>query len=184
MDLLLKDKVVLVTGSTRGIGKAIARTFLEEGSRVVITGLSGETTKRVESEFSKEFGDDRVLSYADDLTTENGIRNCVSAALSKFHRIDVLVANIGSGKGTTDWDVTNEEWSRMMDINFNGARKMTSAVVPTMQKNKRGAIIFISSIAGLYCGEIRLDCLFKEPLEEAGRRQYQSKHGLSRERVL
>jgi 3-oxoacyl-[acyl-carrier protein] reductase len=148
MDLLLKDKVVLVTGSTRGIGRAIAKAFLEEGSRVVITGLDAGRTEEVGTGFFSEFGDGRVLPFVGDLTTQTEITKCVDTIKAKFSRIDILVANIGSGKGTTDWNVPEDEWSRMIDMNFSGARKVTNAVVPIMQRNRSGAIVFVSSIAG------------------------------------
>jgi len=149
MDLLLKDKVVLVTGSSRGLGKGIAKTFLEEGARVVVTGRRPESVEAAVRELSGEYSIDNMLEFVGDLTTQEDIGKCVDAALSRFQRIDVLVANLGSGRGMAEWNVPEEEWSRMMDLNFDGARRMTNAVVPHMSKCRSGSIIYISSIAGV-----------------------------------
>lgn len=149
MDLLLKEKVVFVTGSSHGLGRAIAKGFLEEEAKVVVTGLTEERTKKTVNEFNLDFDADRILSFVGDLTKRENIKKCVDNVISRFRRIDILIANLGSGKGSTDWNVSEEDWSKMMDLNLNGARRITNEVVPYMINNKCGSVVYISSIAGL-----------------------------------
>jgi len=148
MDLHLKGKIALVTGSAHGLGKSIVHSFLQEGAIVVITDINKQRVHNTIAEFSGVFDKNIIHSYFGDLTTNNGIQKCTDSVLSKWGRIDVLVANLGSGKGTSNWDVSDEDWDKMMAINFDGARKITNTVVPSMIKNDGGSVIYISSIAG------------------------------------
>lgn len=148
MDLCLEGRVVLVTGSTRGLGKAIATRFLKEGAHVVVSGVDTDRAQRTADELSQGFGSSRVLLFAGDLTKADVINRCVQVALDRFERIDVLVANVGSGRGTAGWRVADEEWSNMMNLNFVGARRITDVVVPHMLERNSGSIVYVSSIAG------------------------------------
>ncbi len=148
MELLLKEKVVFVTASAHGLGKGIAKGFLEEGAYVVINGISQERVNRTLREFEETYGDHRVLAYNGDLTKNSQIKQCVKEIISRFGRIDVLVGNLGSGRGATEWQISEEDWATMMDLNFNGARRVTNEVAPYMIQNNCGSIIFISSISG------------------------------------
>lgn len=149
MDLGLKNKVVLISGSSRGIGRATAGAFLSEGSRMVITGRDLKSVKATTREFEKKFSRDRVLSVAADLTKEAGIKKCVRKVISTWGRIDILVANIGSGSGKSGLEAKKSDWERMFNINLFGSVGLVKEVAPIMQKNKSGSIIFISSIAGI-----------------------------------
>jgi 3-oxoacyl-[acyl-carrier protein] reductase len=148
MDLLLQNKVVLVTGSSRGLGKSIVQGFLGEGARVVVTGLKSESVEKTTKEFLKSFPADRILHYFGDFFKEESIRECVNVALRTFGRIDILVANLGSGTGSPDWSVSDEEWESVWNLNFNTARKTIGIVVPEMIRNKSGSVVIVSSIAG------------------------------------
>lgn len=149
MDLELKDKVVLVTGSGQGLGKGIAEAFLREGAKVTVTDILQDRIANVENEFSKIYESDNMLFYCGNLIEQIEIDQCIDAVLKKFGKIDILIANLGSGRGTIDWDISEEEWNNMLDINFNGARRITSSVFPKMIENGGGAVTFISSIAGI-----------------------------------
>jgi 3-oxoacyl-[acyl-carrier protein] reductase len=149
MDLNLKNKVVLVTGSARGLGRAIAEGFLAEGASVVITDIDKERINHAVSLLGSGFGAERVLSFHGDFTKDDVIDECILKTIERFRRIDVLIANLGSGKGSLDWKISESDWNAMTDINFNGARKITNAVVPYMIENNYGSIVYISSIAGV-----------------------------------
>ena len=149
MDLNLRNKTVLITASAHGLGKAIARGFLEEGARVAITDINQERAGNTFYEFFSEFEPDNIFSFTGDLTKEDLINECVARIMDKFGKIDNLVANLGSGKGSPEWNIPDNDWQAMMDINFNGARRITNAVVPGMIENNRGSIVYISSIAGV-----------------------------------
>ncbi|HEX8550146.1 MAG TPA: SDR family oxidoreductase [Abditibacteriaceae bacterium] len=147
MDLELADKVVLVTGSSKGIGRATAETFLREGARVVITGRDRSTVEDAVTSFAA-FGD-RVRSFCGDLNSGNGISSVVQETLAHWQRIDVLVSNVGSGTGRGGWELAENDWSGAFETNFRGAARAAQAVLPTMIQSKSGCITFIGSIVGV-----------------------------------
>ena len=149
MDLKLSGKIVLVTASAHGLGKAIATGFLEEGAKVIITDINQERIDNAFAELSRRFGRDTLFSFTGDLTKEGVINECVAKTEERFGAIDILVANLGSGRGSIEWKIPEDDWHAMMDINFNGARMITNAVVPRMIENGSGSIVYISSIAGV-----------------------------------
>lgn len=149
MELNLKDKVVLISGSAHGLGKSIARSFLAEGAMVVITDIDNSRIEKTVWEFSKEFDKTKFDCFTGDLTKSDDIKKCVESVIGQFGKIDICVANLGSGRGTQGWDISDEEWERMLSLNFDGARRLTNSVVPRMIENRGGSIIYISSIAGV-----------------------------------
>ncbi len=149
MNLQLKDKIVLITGSSSGLGKATAIKFLEEGAKVIITGRDGNKLKNSGEELSSKYGEKNIFSFQGDLTDLETIDNCVREGVEYFGRIDILIANIGTGRGKSGWDVSEYDWEKMFELNFNGVRRIINVLVPEMIKNKGGAIVFISSIAGV-----------------------------------
>ena len=148
MDLGLKNKVVLVAGSSRGIGEAIARTFLQEGANVVVTGRSASDLKKTAGAFKRKFSG-RVLEFSGDLTREIEIRKCIATVVRKWKRLDVVVAGIGSGKSNRPLQADHKEWRRMLDKNLLGAVALASETLPLLRRQKSGCLVFISSIAGV-----------------------------------
>lgn len=148
MDLGLKDKVVLVTGSSRGIGRTIASSFLLEGARVIITGRDGSTLNETLGEFLNQYGAEFVCAYQGDLTNLDDIAKCVNLSVRKFNRIDILIANIGTGKSKYGLVADLSEWERMLKLNLMGSINIVREVAPLMKQNGGGSIVFISSIAG------------------------------------
>jgi 3-oxoacyl-[acyl-carrier protein] reductase len=149
MDLELKDKVALVTGSSRGIGKAIALSFLTEGANVIITGRDEDSLNKTYRELSNQYGEDSIYSYRGDMTQIADISNCLDSGVKRFGKIDILVANVGTGKSKPGLEADRDEWERIFDLNLLGSINVVRVVVPIMKKNGSGTIIFISSIAGL-----------------------------------
>jgi len=147
MELGLKNLVVLVTGSSRGIGQAIAMEFAREGARVVITGRNQEDVENTVNQIKESGGEG--FGFVGDLVNEDDVKNCAEQVVGIWDTIDILVANLGSGKGQRGWDVNTEEWNRLIDLNLISNVKVARATIPHLKKSKDGNIVFIGSIAGL-----------------------------------
>jgi Dehydrogenases with different specificities (related to short-chain alcohol dehydrogenases) len=148
MDLEFSDKVVFVAGSTRGIGRAIVYSFLQEGANVVITGRQPEAVEECIKELKEKHEPRRILGLAGDLTSTEHIRYCLRETIARFGRLDVVVANIGSGQGRIDYDLDDQEWNDFFQVNLFSGVRLVREVVPYL-KEKQGVAIFISSIAGI-----------------------------------
>ena len=139
----LDEKIVLITGGSRGIGKAIAKLFAQEGAVVIITSRNEKKLKQA----SKEIGGSFFISG--DIRKENDVNKVVHQTVNKFRKIDVLVNNAGIfPKIKPLHKISEKEWNDIIDVNLTGQFRFTKAVVPFMKK-KGGSIINISSDAGL-----------------------------------
>lgn len=148
MDLGLADRVALVAGSSRGIGRAVAARFLAEGARVVVTGREPEALQTAVGDLAAAFGADRVLGVRGDLTTPDGIAHVLARAADGWGTPDCVVANVGSGSVRQGWALGQEEWDAVFRTNLWGAIALAEAALPAMVARGRGAIVFLSSIAG------------------------------------
>ena len=148
MDLGLKDKVAVVSGSTRGIGKAVAAGLLEEGCVVYITGRDGDTLEAVWEDFSERY-DGSVFKFKGDLTVTGEVETLIKTVMDGHGRVDVAVANIGSGSSVPGFDVDDDEWERVMALNFFGAVRFSRAALRHMVERRSGSVVFIGSIAGM-----------------------------------
>lgn len=146
MDLNLSDRTVLVTGSSKGIGKGIAQMFAEEGAAVAICARGSEALKEAENELKSNGG--RVVAVQADMAKEGDVVRVYEKTMSEFGKIDVLVNNAGVGYINRNFDLSEEEWKSSLDINLMSMIRMTRAVVPQMKERKWGRIINISSING------------------------------------
>lgn len=149
MDLQLKDKVALVAGSSRGIGKATAHAFLSEGARTVITGRDTASLSQTQAEFEKEFGKDRVFAVAGDLTQTDQIRNVLEQVRAKWGAPECLVASIGTGRGPAGWNLSDSDWQKLFEINLFGSLRLVTEVLPAMTEARKGSIVVVSSIVGI-----------------------------------
>jgi 3-oxoacyl-[acyl-carrier protein] reductase len=147
MNLELQDKVAFVAGSSRGIGLAIARGFLNEGARVVITGRDDKSLSAAAETLIQ--WRTKLLTIKCDLLREDEIQRALTCAREAFGGIDFLIANIGSGRGEAGNTPDPLEWQRLMDINLNASVRMITAVLPSMIQSKSGAIVIVNSIAGM-----------------------------------
>jgi NAD(P)-dependent dehydrogenase (short-subunit alcohol dehydrogenase family) len=139
----LGGKVAIVTGSSRGIGKATAKLFVKEGANVTITG---KDPKRLE-DAAKEIGN--VFSVSGDIRKESDVQNVVKKTVEKFGKIDILVNNAGIFPQIKPLhEISEKEWNEVIDVNLTGQFRFTKAVIPHMEKNG-GCIINVSSDAGL-----------------------------------
>ncbi len=137
----LKGTVVLITGGTRGIGKAIAEAFKKAGATVYIMGTNRERTEAV----AQEIG---VKGVKMDVTDREEVKKVVSEITEKEGKIDVLINNAGITRDTLFLRMKDEDWDAVIDTNLNGVYNVTKAVVPLMVKKRKGVIINISSVVG------------------------------------
>ena len=143
IDVRLKKKVALITGGSRGIGRAIAELFMKEGAEVVITSKNQKQLQQTSQEIGNSF------FVVGDVRNENDVKNVIDKTIKKFGRIDILVNNVGVLPKMKPLDkITEKEWNEIIDVNLSGHFRFTKYVIPQMKKNG-GSIINISSDAGL-----------------------------------
>ena len=147
MDLQLTDRVALVAGSSRGIGKAIAFALLRESCRVCSTGRDPEVLDVAAQELRASAAD-RVLAIAGDMTDKSSIDAALTSIQQKWGSPDIVVANLGSGRGKPGWELDEDEWQRLFSLNFFGSVRLAQAVIPKMQ-SAGGSILFIASIVAV-----------------------------------
>lgn len=146
MDLGLKNKTVIVTGSSKGIGKSIALSFAKEEANVVICSRNKELLDKTSVEIEKETGCS-ILSVQTDLTNKNDIDLLISKTLSEFDNIHVLVNNTGGPPPMLFEDTTDEKWIKAVELLLISAINCCYGVIPHMKKQKWGRIINMTSIA-------------------------------------
>jgi 3-oxoacyl-[acyl-carrier protein] reductase len=150
MDLELKDKVALVTGASRGIGKRIALALAAEGAKLCICARSEDTLKEAAGEIEGRAGE--VEAVAQDVTTPEGAEAVVAAAKERFGGVDVLINNVGGSKWTPFVEIDDQEWNDILNLSFLSAVRVTRAAIPSMEERGGGSIINISSIFGRESG--------------------------------
>ncbi|MFH1409372.1 MAG: SDR family oxidoreductase [Nanoarchaeota archaeon] len=143
MDLKLNGKVAFIAGASQGIGLAIAETLQNEGARVIITGRDEQRLADAERQLGKD-----CVAILGDLTQEDIIAPTLAEAVKRCGRIDILIANVGSGVMPVKTAYTPEEWLECFQKNFLGSMLLTGEFIPYLEKTK-GSIIFIASIAGI-----------------------------------
>jgi len=154
MDLGLTGKVAFVAGASRGIGYAIAESFLKEGAKVAITGRSPGPLADAESRLTAEYGAGRVFQFAGDMTATRDIAASLDASAEALGPIDHVIANVGIGSAPTGFDVSDEDWAGDVLQNLTGSMFVAREALKRMlarDAEKRGqpSITFISSIAGV-----------------------------------
>ena len=149
--MLLENRVALVTGGAKGIGKAICLKFAEEGCDVVVNAMHMEGCVKV-AEDVKALGR-RSLAIAADVADSAQVNDMVGQTVKEFGKIDILVNSAGGisqGKGGPIEETTDEDWERIVGINLKGQFYTCRAVVPYMRKNKYGKIINVSSMGAIH----------------------------------
>jgi 3-oxoacyl-[acyl-carrier protein] reductase len=146
---LLRGRTAVITAAAgAGIGGATARRFLEEGARVVISDAHTRRLKEHEARLVEEFGADAVTATACDVTDEEQVRALFDTAVRLHGRLDVVVNNAGLG-GTSDLvDMTDEQWSKVLDVTLNGTFRCTRAALRHMRDTGGGVIINNASVVG------------------------------------
>ena len=138
----LAGRVAIITGGSRGIGKATARLFVQEGANVTITSKDPKKLQDTAKEIN-------VFFVPGDIRNESDVQNVVRKTIEKFGKIDILVNNAGIFPEVKPLHkISEKEWNKVIDVNLTGQFRFTKAVIPHMEKNG-GCIINVSSVAGL-----------------------------------
>lgn len=143
MGTQLEGRVAVVTGGARGLGRAIAQRFVDEGARVALWDLDGDVAERTAAELG---GPDRARAFAVDVADSAAV-DATAAATRAWGRIDTLVNNAGLAEAMDPWDVTDERWNRILRTNASGAFWCIRACLPDMRARRYGKIINLGSIA-------------------------------------
>lgn len=149
----ISDKVVVITGSSRGIGNAIAREFIKNKAKVVVCGSKYESASLAVEDIKRDLdvSDDYILPVGINVKDSLDIKRVIEEVINKWGRIDVLINNAGITSNVSLLDSTDEEFREMFDINFFGVVSLTREVVKYM-KDTGGSIINTSSMVGTYGG--------------------------------
>ncbi len=147
MDLRLKDKVVLVTGASKGIGLATARAFAEEGCHLALCARNQQDLEAVAGDLAHGRG--QVAAVCADVCDAADAERIVDTCVGELGGLDVLVNNVGGGLGEPRLlDATDEDWQRTFEVNLFQTARMMRLAAPCMERRGGGAMVNISSISG------------------------------------
>lgn len=147
--MLLKDKIALITGATRGIGFATARVFAEQGAHVFITGRSMEALAEAQASISSAVAGARISALVLDVTQPDSVRDAFQALFKETKRLDILVANAGVLDDALIGMVTTAQIDHVFGTNTYGVLYCAQYASRLMARNKQGSIINLTSIMGL-----------------------------------
>jgi len=145
--MMLEGKIAVISGASRGIGRATAIMLARHGANVVINYLSNQEEAQKVAASVEQLGRQAILVQGDVSKTEEA-NALINAAVSKWGRIDILVNNAGTGTRFKIADTTDEEWERVINVNIKSYFNLARAAMPHMMKQKSGKIVAISSIVG------------------------------------
>ena len=146
--MLLEGKVAIVTGASRGIGKAIAQQFIAQGAKVAFTyRSSAEAAKALEDELSA--GGGTVQGFQSDAASMTDAERLVKEVVEAFGTVDIVINNAGITDDTLLMRMTEEQWDRVISVNLKSCFNLTKAVMRTMLKARAGSIVNISSVVGV-----------------------------------
>ena len=143
---MLKDRVAIVTGASRGIGKSIALLMAKNGAKVVASARNQELLDALVAEI-KSFGGE-AIAVAGDVSKTEAANNLIATAVESYGQVDILVNNAGITKDGLILRMKDEDWDSVLDINLKGAFICTRAAAKVMTKKRYGRIINISSVVG------------------------------------
>jgi NAD(P)-dependent dehydrogenase (short-subunit alcohol dehydrogenase family) len=141
MNLKLTDKTVLVSGSTKGIGFAIAAGLAREGARAIVNGRSEKGVAEAKEQIAEAVPEARIEGFAGDLSTSAA----TDTLLQRFPLVDILVNNLGIFEPKPFEDIPDEEWRRLFEVNVLSGVRLSRAYLPGMKQRNWGRIVFISS---------------------------------------
>ncbi len=168
----IKDKVIIITGASSGIGEATALKLSKEGAKVVLTARREEKLEELKKKIESNGGE--ALIVTGDVTKKSDYEEVVNKTLEKFKTIDALINNAGLMPLSYVEKLKTDEWEKMVDVNIKGVLNGVAAVLPTMIENKSGNIINISSSAAhnyfpggaVYCATKSAVKMFSEGLRQ------------------
>lgn len=147
-DLGLNEKVTVVTGSARGIGKSIAERFASEGSNVVITDVNEEAATETAGELKEKYGV-KTLACKHDVSSSESTAEVMKSVMDEFSKIDVLVNNAGITRDTLMMRMKDDDWDLVIKINLTGVFNCSREAIKYMMKARSGSIINIASVVGV-----------------------------------
>jgi NAD(P)-dependent dehydrogenase (short-subunit alcohol dehydrogenase family) len=145
MDLKLTDKTALVSGSTKGIGFAIAIGLAREGAQVIINGRTEQSVADAKQQIEKILPESKIDGFAGDLSTEVA----TEALLTQFPNVDILVNNLGIFEPKPFEDISDEDWRRFFEVNVLSGVRLSRVYLPGMKLRNWGRVVFISSESGI-----------------------------------
>lgn len=148
MDLNLKDKVVLITGASRGLGAATAKVLAEEGASLALTARDEEALKTQAQSLTETYGV-KAIAFPSDLTKENAAEEAAKQTTSALGPIDVLVNSAGASQGGVFWEIPDQVWYDSMELKMMGTIRMMRAVIPGMIEHDSGRIVNIVGNTGM-----------------------------------
>ncbi len=143
----LKGKTALITGSSRGIGLAIAEKLAALGANVILNG-SSESVEKSGEKLKSQFKDIKVVAYAGDIASEAAVKDMYNQAVEEFPTIDIVVNNAGITKDNLLLRMNEADWDKVLDVNLKSVYLVCRNFIKPMLKQKNGRIINISSIVG------------------------------------
>jgi len=148
MDLGLKDKTALITGSARGLGRAIAEKLAGEKVKIAITDINDALAATTAEEISQKYGVE-TIALKHDVASEESTKEVVKSVINRFSKIDILVNNAGITRDARLMMMKQDDWDLVMKINLTGAFICTKLVSKQMLKQNSGSIVNIASVSGL-----------------------------------
>lgn len=143
MNFELEGKTVLVTGSSKGIGKSIAKAFFNEGCNLVLNGRNKDSVLQTLKEFPE-----RTSYFIGDVTIPEVCRELIKKIIKDWGKLDIIICNVGNGKSVPTGKETFDEWNKVFLVNFFSATNVIEAAIDELKKTQ-GKIVCISSIAGI-----------------------------------
>jgi NADP-dependent 3-hydroxy acid dehydrogenase YdfG len=144
---MIKNKVVLITGGSTGIGAEVARTLAAKGAKVAIAARREDKLDAVRTEIAAQGGD--IRAYVMDVTDKHQVKAVVEAVVQDFGRLDVIINNAGIMPIRPMSEVNTDEWDAMIDVNIKGTLYGIAAALPLFLAQESGHIINLSSVAGI-----------------------------------
>lgn len=146
-----ENKVAIITGSTRGIGRATAELFAKEGAKVIVVGTKEELGESCVNEIKAAGGE--AIFCKTDVTSDESLDNLVKTALDAYGKIDILVNNAGVGGTTANMDqITMDEWNTVLATNLTAPFVLCKKLIPIMEKQGAGTIVNVASMAATAAG--------------------------------
>jgi len=145
--LQLRDRVAIVTGGSRGIGRAVVDRLAEMGSHIVVNYVRDRAAADAAADSARGKGVEALAVHADVSKLDDAER-LISETVQRFKRIDILVCNAGIWEGAAVEEISEELWDRTMDINLKGTWTVCRAAIPVMKQQRSGRIVIVSSTAG------------------------------------
>lgn len=144
----LQGKVALVTGGSKGLGLAMARSFAEAGADVVISARHADELERASAEITAGTGT-RCKWFVADMTDRRAVPQLGKSAVEAFGSVDILINNAGSNVPQAVEEMTDEKWDQILELNLSSCMSLSRALIPQMKSRNWGRIIHISSVMGL-----------------------------------